>query len=155
MCRSQIHKIKIPKVPDRGGRTCELEAPPPEMPKFMQRKTSSNPQAQRPSKYFLINISFFNYYCNLLFYDKEIVVAEVGEEVEATIVDLITVTKIGINQKVIMVKVNLLELQTNIFYINNNCIIKDKFQDTDYASSSGGGGGYSGGGRGRGGGNRY
>jgi hypothetical protein len=66
MCRSQIHKIIIPKVPDRGGRTCELEAPPPEMPKFMQRKTSSNPQAQRPSKYFLKVIAFFNYYYNLL-----------------------------------------------------------------------------------------
>ena len=123
MCRSQIHKIIIPKVPDRGGRTCELEAPPPEMPKFMQRKTSSNPQAQRPSKYFLKVIAFFNYYYNLLFGNKEKVVAEVGEEAEATIVDLITVTKIGINQKVIMVKFILLKLYNNIFYINNNCII--------------------------------
>jgi len=55
MCRSQIHKIIIPKVPDRGGRTCELEPPPPEMPKFMQRKSAShNPQAQRPSKWLKI-----------------------------------------------------------------------------------------------------
>lgn len=49
MCRSDLHKIIIPKVPDRGGRTCELEPPPPEMPKFSQRKTSANPQSQRPN----------------------------------------------------------------------------------------------------------
>ena len=26
-----------------------MVAPPPEMPKFMQRKTTANPQAQRPN----------------------------------------------------------------------------------------------------------
>jgi len=43
MTPSQLHKIIIPKVPDRGGRTTELEPPPPEMPAFMQRR----PQPQR------------------------------------------------------------------------------------------------------------
>lgn len=47
MTKSQLHKIIIPKVPDRGGRTGELEPPPPEMPAFMQRKVSAHPQDQR------------------------------------------------------------------------------------------------------------
>lgn len=51
MTKSDLHKIIIPKVPDRGGRTCELQPPPPEMPAFMQRKTSAQPQAQRPQQY--------------------------------------------------------------------------------------------------------
>lgn len=47
MAKSELHKIIIPKVPDRGGRTGELQPPPPEMPAFMQRKTSAQPQGQR------------------------------------------------------------------------------------------------------------
>jgi len=48
MARSHLHKIIIPKVPDRGGRTSQLEPPPPEMPAFMQRKGSGQqPQQQR------------------------------------------------------------------------------------------------------------
>ncbi|CAF0900298.1 unnamed protein product [Brachionus calyciflorus] len=47
MTKSQLHKVIIPKVPDRGGRTCELQPPPPEMPAFMQRKASNQPQGQR------------------------------------------------------------------------------------------------------------
>ncbi|CAF4727796.1 unnamed protein product, partial [Rotaria sp. Silwood1] len=34
--RSKLHKILIPKVPDRGGRTTELQAPPPEMPSYQR-----------------------------------------------------------------------------------------------------------------------
>ncbi|XP_062619940.1 protein FAM98A-like [Saccostrea cucullata] len=40
-----INKVKIPKVPDRGGRVWEQEPPPPEMPSFMKRV--DQPQAQR------------------------------------------------------------------------------------------------------------
>jgi hypothetical protein len=47
MARSHLHKIIIPKVPDRGGRTSQLEPPPPEMPAFMQRRGSAQPQQQR------------------------------------------------------------------------------------------------------------
>lgn len=47
MTKSHLHKIIIPKPPDRGGRTYELEAPPPEMPSFMKRKSSAHPQNQR------------------------------------------------------------------------------------------------------------
>ena len=47
MTKSHLHKIIIPQVPDRGGRTCELEAPPYEMPSFMQRRSSAHPQGQR------------------------------------------------------------------------------------------------------------
>ncbi len=38
MTRSDLHKIIIPKVPDRGGRTHELQPPPPEMPSFQKRR---------------------------------------------------------------------------------------------------------------------
>jgi protein FAM98B len=34
--RSKLHKILIPKVPDRGGRTTELQAPPPDMPSYQR-----------------------------------------------------------------------------------------------------------------------
>ncbi|CAF4226440.1 unnamed protein product [Rotaria socialis] len=34
--RSKLHKILMPKVPDRGGRTTELQAPPPEMPSYQR-----------------------------------------------------------------------------------------------------------------------
>ncbi|CAF1353320.1 unnamed protein product [Didymodactylos carnosus] len=34
--RSNLHKIIIPEVPDRGGRTTELQAPPPDMPTFQR-----------------------------------------------------------------------------------------------------------------------
>ncbi|CAF0883467.1 unnamed protein product [Adineta ricciae] len=34
--RSKLHKVLIPKVPDRGGRTTELQAPPPDMPSFQR-----------------------------------------------------------------------------------------------------------------------
>lgn len=47
MAKSELHKIIIPQVPDRGGRTGELQPPPPEMPAFMQRKNSAQPQGQR------------------------------------------------------------------------------------------------------------
>ena len=47
MTKSHLHKIIIPKPPDRGGRTCEMSTPPTEMPSFMQRKSSTNPQGQR------------------------------------------------------------------------------------------------------------
>jgi len=47
MTKSHLHKIIIPKPPDRGGRTYELEAPPAEMPSFMQRRHSTHPQNQR------------------------------------------------------------------------------------------------------------
>lgn len=47
MAKCELHKIIIPKVPDRGGRTGELQPPPPEMPAFMQRKSSAEPQGQR------------------------------------------------------------------------------------------------------------
>ncbi len=46
MTATKLHKIIIPKMPDRGGRTCELEPPPPEMPAFAQRSTPSAPQPQ-------------------------------------------------------------------------------------------------------------
>ncbi|CAF1004687.1 unnamed protein product [Adineta steineri] len=36
LTRSKLHKILIPKVPDRGGRTTELSAPPPDMPSFQR-----------------------------------------------------------------------------------------------------------------------
>uniref|UniRef100_K1RG19 Protein FAM98A n=1 Tax=Magallana gigas TaxID=29159 RepID=K1RG19_MAGGI len=35
--RCAINKVKIPKVPDRGGRVWEQEPPPPEMPSFQKR----------------------------------------------------------------------------------------------------------------------
>lgn len=51
MQSTQLHKIIIPKVPDRGGRTGELQPPPPEMPAFMQRQQQQQhhqaPQRQR------------------------------------------------------------------------------------------------------------
>lgn len=47
MTKSHLHKIIIPKPPDRGGRTCEMNEPAAEMPSFMQRKSSANPQGQR------------------------------------------------------------------------------------------------------------
>lgn len=34
--RSKLHKVIIPKVPDRGGRTTDLQAPPPDMPSFQR-----------------------------------------------------------------------------------------------------------------------
>ncbi|XP_071080834.1 protein FAM98B-like [Haliotis cracherodii] len=39
-----INRVLIGRVPDRGGRTTELEPPPPEMPAFMQR--SAAPQGR-------------------------------------------------------------------------------------------------------------
>ncbi|XP_078314757.1 protein FAM98A-like [Crassostrea virginica] len=45
--RCAINKVKIPKVPDRGGRVWEQEPPPPEMPSFMKRV--DQPQGQRPN----------------------------------------------------------------------------------------------------------
>jgi hypothetical protein len=50
MTPSQLHKIIIPKVPDRGGRTAELEPPPPEMPAFMQRRPQPQRQQQHNSQ---------------------------------------------------------------------------------------------------------
>lgn len=48
MTKSHLHKIIIPKPPDRGGRTCEMNEPAAEMPSFMQRKNSqAKPQGQR------------------------------------------------------------------------------------------------------------
>ncbi|XP_071154934.1 protein FAM98A-like isoform X1 [Mytilus edulis] len=44
--RCAINKVRIPKVPDRGGRAWELEPPPPEMPSFVKRV--DQPQQQRP-----------------------------------------------------------------------------------------------------------
>ncbi|XP_011453107.3 protein FAM98A [Magallana gigas] len=44
--RCAINKVKIPKVPDRGGRVWEQEPPPPEMPSFQKRV--DQPQGQRP-----------------------------------------------------------------------------------------------------------
>ncbi|CAH1792036.1 unnamed protein product [Owenia fusiformis] len=35
--KCEINKVLIGRVPDRGGRTLEMEAPPPEMPSFMKR----------------------------------------------------------------------------------------------------------------------
>ena len=48
MTKSHLHKILIPKPPDRGGRTNDLQAPPPEMPSFMKRRNTEKPQYQRP-----------------------------------------------------------------------------------------------------------
>jgi hypothetical protein len=48
MTKSQLHKLIIPSVPDRGGRTGELQPPPPEMPAFMQRQ--NQPQTQRQGR---------------------------------------------------------------------------------------------------------
>lgn len=48
---SKIHKVIIANVPDRGGRTSELEPPPPEMPAFQKRQQSAQnypaPQRER------------------------------------------------------------------------------------------------------------
>ena len=47
MTRSKLHKIIISKVPDRGGRTGDLQPPPPEMPAFMQRQQQQQQQQQQ------------------------------------------------------------------------------------------------------------
>jgi hypothetical protein len=47
MVRSKLHKILIGKVPDRGGRTGELQPPPPEMPAFMQRQQQQQQQQRQ------------------------------------------------------------------------------------------------------------
>lgn len=60
MAKSELHKIIIPEVPDRGGRTCELQPPPPEMPAFVQRKNSTQPQEQRHDSSH-VKKKFYNY----------------------------------------------------------------------------------------------
>ena len=50
MTATKLHKILIGQVPDRGGRTSELEPPPPEMPAFRKRQHQHQgeaPQQQR------------------------------------------------------------------------------------------------------------
>jgi hypothetical protein len=49
MVSTKLHKVIIPKVPDRGGRTSELQPPPPEMPAFVQRQ-QNNKQPQRQTR---------------------------------------------------------------------------------------------------------
>jgi protein FAM98B len=51
IAHTKLHKVIIANVPDRGGRTSELEPPPPEMPAFQKRQQSANyhpaPQRER------------------------------------------------------------------------------------------------------------
>jgi len=48
MISTKLHKILIGQVPDRGGRTSELEPPPPEMPAFKKRQHQQQGASQRP-----------------------------------------------------------------------------------------------------------
>lgn len=41
--RSQVNKVIIGAVPDRGGRPCEQEPPPPEMPPWQKDRVQGPP----------------------------------------------------------------------------------------------------------------
>ncbi|VVC24601.1 Uncharacterised protein family FAM98 [Cinara cedri] len=47
---SSVNKVMIGQVPDRGGRTCDQQAPPPEMPSWQQRTQSQGYGGGQPSR---------------------------------------------------------------------------------------------------------
>lgn len=41
--RSEVNRVLIGEVPDRGGRTAEIEPPPPEMPPWLSKNNQAGP----------------------------------------------------------------------------------------------------------------
>lgn len=59
--RSNINKVIIGNVPDRGGRPCEQEPPPPEMPPWQKDRVAGPPSRFDYNDYYnmLVKLKYF------------------------------------------------------------------------------------------------